>query len=90
MQELIIFFLIAFVIVGSLLWKTTYSYDNVNGDSDSDSESPSHRHGHAEMPHDYAHNSLRYNSKYHERQPTYLDPHFGSASGGNKVNQYVI
>ena len=89
MQEFIIFFLIAFVIIGSLLWKTAYSFDNVNEDENENDVMPQ-KHDYPQMPNDYVHNSLRYNMKYNERPPAYLDPHFGSASGGNKVNQYVI
>ena len=79
MQELIILFLIAFFVIGSLLWKSSYSFDEIEQENEK-----------TEMPSDYIHNSWRYNIKYHEKQPIYRDPHFGSASGGNKVNQFIL
>ena len=75
MQELIIFFLIAFVIVASLLIKSSYSFDDP-----------------VQQPKEnkYEKEALLYNVKYHEFPPLYIDHHFGSASGGNKVDQYII
>lgn len=75
MQELIIFFLIAFVIVASLLLNSSYSFD------DPPKEPKQSK---------YEKAALLYNMKYHEFPPLYIDHHFGSASGGNKIDQYYI
>ena len=66
MQVLIIFFLIAFVVVASLLWNSSYSFDEPDAPLETEAD---------EMT-----TAMLYNLKYHERPPVYLDPHFGSAS----------
>jgi hypothetical protein len=75
MQELIIFFLIAFVIVASLLLKSSYSFDV------EDQPSPILRK--KQNMNNYEKAAMLYNIKYHEFPPLYIDHQFGSASGGN-------
>ena len=81
MQELIIFFLIAFAIVGSLLIKSSYSFDDPPKPEKTQKQMRQEQ---------YEKEALLYNIKYHEFPPLYIDHHFGSASGGNKIDQYVI
>ena len=81
MQELIILFLIAFVIIASLLWKSSYSFD----DPDVLEYNKNVENNERGLT-----NAMLYNLKYYEQPPVYLDPHFGSASGGDKINQFVI
>ena len=63
MQELIIFFLIAFAIIASILFKSSHSFDNIN-DADGDIDTSVYKK--REMPIDYIHNTDRYNKKYYK------------------------
>lgn len=76
MQELIIFFLIAFVIVSSLLLKSSYSFD----------DEPVKKSKKMRAMENYQKQALIYNIKNYEYPPLYIDQKFGSASGGNDIS----